>query len=106
MTSEQKQLPNLAICIILDIIGYASFSLPILGEFSDLVWAPLSAMIFYNLFGGKMGIFGGGFSFLEELLPFTDFIPTFSIAWFIRKNALQKEQTKTIRIERTALIKS
>lgn len=96
MTSTQKQLPNLAICIVLDIIGYASFTLPILGEFSDLVWAPLSGFLFYKLFGGKMGIFGGGFSFLEELLPFTDFIPTFSIAWFMRRNALLKEPTKNL----------
>ncbi|HSN60246.1 MAG TPA: hypothetical protein VLR49_04900 [Ferruginibacter sp.] len=84
MNTTNKPLPHIALCIILDIIGYASFSLPILGEVSDLIWAPLSGFIFYRLFGGKMGMLGGGLSFIEELLPFTDFIPTFTIAWVMR----------------------
>jgi hypothetical protein len=105
-TIIQKQLPNLSYCILLDIIGYASFALPMLGEFSDLVWAPVSGFLFYKLFGGKMGLWGGGFSFLEEILPFTDFIPTFTIAWFIRKRTLSKEQTQPIRIESIEIIKS
>jgi hypothetical protein len=78
----------------MDIIGYASFSIPGLGEFSDIVWAPLSGFIFYKLFGGKMGKFGGAFGFLEELLPFTDFIPTFTIAWFIKQRAIEKNKTR------------
>jgi len=84
MNTTNKPLPHIALCIILDIIGYASFSLPILGEVSDIIWAPLSGFIFYRLFGGKMGMLGGGFSFIEEILPFTDFIPTFTIAWVMR----------------------
>lgn len=100
MTIEQKQLPHLAICILLDLIGYASFTLPILGEFSDLVWAPLSSLLFYKLFGGKMGIFGGAFSFLEELLPFTDFIPTFTIAWFIKSRMVAKQEKQNIILSR------
>ena len=90
MTSTQSQLPSLALCIVLDIVGCASFTLPFIGEFSDVIWAPLSGIIFYNMFGGKMGVFGGGLSFLEELLPFTDFIPTFSIAWYMRSRAIGK----------------
>ncbi len=81
MTTIQKQTPSLAICLIMDVIGYSSFGIPVLGEFMDLAWAPISAFMFYKMFGGKMGVFGGGISFLEELLPFTDFIPTFTIAW-------------------------
>lgn len=92
MNTTNKPLPHIALCIILDIIGYASFSLPILGEVSDLIWAPLSGFIFYRLFGGKVGILGGGFSFIEELLPFTDFIPTFTIAWFLRSRSIKKEK--------------
>ena len=98
MTSIQSQLPSLALCIILDIVGYASFTLPFIGEFSDVVWAPLSGIIFYNMFGGKMGVFGGGLSFLEELLPFTDFIPTFSIAWYMRSRAISKEKEQQLMI--------
>ena len=76
-----KQQPSLALCIIMDVIGYASFALPGLGEFSDIVWAPISAFIFYKTFGGAKGAFGGLFNFAEEILPFTDFIPTFTIMW-------------------------
>lgn len=33
---------------------------------------------------------GGIFSFLEEISPGLDFIPTFTIAWFIRKQEVEK----------------
>lgn len=84
MNTTQKQMPPLALCILMDIIGYSSFAVPLLGEFSDLIWAPLSGFIFFRMFGGKMGVLGGGLSFLEEILPFTDFVPTFTIAWAMR----------------------
>lgn len=74
-----------------DIIGCASYLLPVLGEFSDVVWAPLSGVIFFALFGKKLGVFGGMFSIVEELLPGLDFIPTFTIAWFLRKKELEKQ---------------
>lgn len=88
---QSKPLPSLIICVLMDVIGYASFAIPGLGEFSDIIWAPLSGLIFYRLFGGKTGLFGGIFNFLEEILPFTDFIPSFCIAWFIR-SYYQKKQ--------------
>ncbi|CAN5863436.1 hypothetical protein BH11BAC4_BH11BAC4_13120 [soil metagenome] len=97
MPKKSSQLPNIVVCIIMDIIGYASFAVPGLGEFSDIIWAPLSAFIFYRLFGGRMGVLGGSFSFLEEILPFTDFIPTFTISWFLRSWAIDKTPSqKTI----------
>lgn len=90
MSTQKIFLPNLAICILMDLIGMFTYSLPALGEFGDVIWAPFSALVFYKLFGGKMGVIGGAFSFLEEMIPFTDVIPTFTIAWFIRKNAIDK----------------
>lgn len=65
----------------MDLIGMASFSIPLIGEFSDIIWAPLSAFIYYRAFGGTKGAFGGLFSFVEELLPGTDIIPTFTLTW-------------------------
>ncbi len=96
MTTTQTKSPSLILCIVMDIIGYSSFGIPLLGEFFDLAWAPLSAFIFYNMFGGKMGAFGSSISFIEELLPFTDFIPTFTIAWFLRSRAMQKEKQQQL----------
>ncbi|HRD58955.1 MAG TPA: hypothetical protein PK504_12960 [Ferruginibacter sp.] len=97
MNNNQKPLPSLILCIVLDLVGYASFSVPLLGEFADIVWAPVSGLLFYKLFGGKMGLLGGGFSFLEEFLPFTDFIPTFTIAWALRYFGKEKHQVSIIK---------
>ena len=84
------RLPNFLLCIVLDLFGCISYLLPLLGEAEDIVWAPLSAIIFYFMFGKKFGAFGGVFSFLEEISPGLEFIPTFSIAWFIRKQENEK----------------
>jgi hypothetical protein len=89
--SFSNPLPPLALCIILDVIGYLSFSIPFIGEFSDVIWAPLSAIIYFKLFGGRMGVIGGAFSFLEEILPFTDIIPTFTISWLLKSKAMAKK---------------
>ena len=109
--AQKSKTPSLVFCIVMDLIGYATFTLPLIGEALDLVWAPISAMIFFRTFGGWKGAFGGMFNFIEEILPFMDFIPTFTIAWglqhfFSRKNSgepinitgHQKRQNKLIRI--------
>lgn len=80
-----RQRPSLWLCILLDAIGCASYVVPALGELSDIVWAPVSAAIFYFLFGGRVGILGGIVDFLEEAFPATDIIPTFTIAWIYRR---------------------
>ena len=92
----KKQLPDLTVCIIMDLIGCASYLIPVLGEFSDIIWAPLSGMVFYSLFGKKFGMLGGAFAFAEELMPGFDFIPTFTIAWFIRKREMQQPGFKEV----------
>jgi hypothetical protein len=90
MNTEKQFLPSIVICVVMDLVGMFTYAIPALGEFGDIIWAPLSAMIFFKLFGGKIGVFGGAFNFLEEIIPFTDVIPSFTIAWFIRKNAIDK----------------
>ena len=40
---------------------------------------------------------GGIFSFIEELFPGVDLIPTFTIAWLIRKYEKDKIQLKQFR---------
>lgn len=76
-----KKQPTLFFCILMDLVGYASYAIPFLGEFADILWAPVSAMIFYKTFGGWKGAVGGLFNFVEELLPGMDFIPVFTITW-------------------------
>jgi hypothetical protein len=79
-----RRRPSLVICIILDLIGYATYSIPFFGEFLDLAWAPISGFIFYMMFGGWKGAIGGVLNFIEELLPGTDFIPSFTIMWLVQ----------------------
>lgn len=92
MKENEKELflPNIALCVLLDLAGMASYIFPALGEFADVVWAPISAYIFFKLFGGRLGMIGSVLNFLEEIIPFTDIIPSFTIAWFIRKNEFDK----------------
>lgn len=80
-----KIKPTLAFCLIMDLLGSATFLLPGLGEWFDILWAPVSAMLFFNSFGGKVGRIGSIINFAEEMLPFTDFIPTFTITYFYNR---------------------
>jgi hypothetical protein len=80
----QKPMPSLAMCLLMDFLGYATYGIPFLGEFLDILWAPISAFIFFRMFGGTKGLFGGAFNFFEELMPGLDFIPTFTITWLIQ----------------------
>jgi len=47
------------------------------GEVLDIGWAPISAIVLVQLFPGFKRF--AVFQFLEEILPATDFIPTFTI---------------------------
>ena len=89
-TEEKLFLPNIGLCILMDLIGMSSYFFPGMGEFSDIIWAPISGYVFFKIFGGRLGLIGGVLDFLEEILPFTDIIPSFTIAWFIRKKAMEK----------------
>jgi hypothetical protein len=80
-----RRQPSLIFCLLMDFVGYASYSIPVLGEVADVIWAPVSALIFFLTFGGWKGAVGGMFGFVEELLPGTDFIPSFTIMWFLQK---------------------
>jgi hypothetical protein len=69
----------------MDVLGAATYLWPVLGESFDIVFAPISAIVYYFVFGGKKAIIGASINFIEELLPFTDIIPTFTISWFLVK---------------------
>ena len=80
-----RRQPSLVFCLVMDLIGYATYAVPFLGEFADIVWAPISAIIFFITFGGWKGALGGIGNFIEELLPGTDFIPSFTLMWFLQR---------------------
>ena len=68
--------------ILFDAIGMLSFTIPFVGEFSDVVWAPLSGFLMTKMYKGRVGRIGGIISFVEEFFPFTDSIPSFTLVWF------------------------
>lgn len=72
---------NLILSLALDFVGYFSYAIPFLGEFADVVWAPISAILLTKIYKGSIGKIAGTFEFIEEILPFTDFIPTFTLTW-------------------------
>ena len=92
-----KRQPSLIFCIAMDLLGYATYSLPVIGEFADIIWAPISGLIFFLSFGGWKGAMGGLFGMVEELLPGTDFIPSFTVMWFIRNWNTKKQSLPAVR---------
>lgn len=89
----KKSKPSLSFCLLMDAVGMASYFFPFIGEGFDVVWAPLSAFLFYNHFSGKVARIGSIIDFAEEILPFTDFIPTFTLAYFYLKLRPGQETT-------------
>ena len=69
---------KLIISIVLDLIGLISFLIPVLAELIDVVWAPISALLIFQLYGSSLL---SGIAVIEESLPFTDIIPTATIGW-------------------------
>ena len=94
-----KRQPSLIFCILMDLVGYATYAIPFLGEIGDIIWAPISYIIFMSTFGGWKGALGGFGNFIEELLPGTDFIPSFTIMWFLQ-NMQNKNITTPARLSR------
>ena len=72
---------KLIAAILIDCLGFTSYLIPGLGELSDTVIAPLSALLLFAVFKSKKI---SAFGFAEEILPFTDFIPTGTIFWYRR----------------------
>jgi len=70
--------PKLALCVGMDLAGDASELIPVLGEFTDVAFAPVEAGLLKVLFQSNLI---AGFGFVEEILPFTDVVPTFTLAW-------------------------
>lgn len=67
--------------IAYDIVGMASMGIPVVGPFLDLLWAPYAAKTLQKMYPGKKGKLASYILFIEEILPGTDIIPTFTLMW-------------------------
>jgi len=75
-----KQLAKLVACMGIDLMGDATYFLPALGEAGDAAWAPAAAIALQMMFNANALSFLG---LAEELMPFSDWIPTACTAWFL-----------------------
>ena len=79
--NKDHKIRNLFLSLLFDALGMASFLIPGIGEFSDVIWAPLSGWLMTRLYKGKIGQIAGVVTFVEELMPGLDVVPTFTIMW-------------------------
>ncbi len=87
--------------IIYDIIGMATMFIPFIGPFIDMIWAPYAAMKMNEMYDGRKGKIASIIVFIEEILPITDYIPTFTLMWLYTFVLAPKKETevKTIEVE-------
>lgn len=65
---------------MIDIIGTSSELLPVVGELTDVVYAPIAGLVLRNLYGSNI-LFA--LEFAEEILPVTDILPLATICWVV-----------------------
>ncbi len=86
---EEKKRSDLISSLAIDALGMATFLVPALGETADVVIAPIISFLIYVVHRTTFGAIAG---FFEEIIPFTDIIPTATIIWPYRY-ILKKENT-------------
>lgn len=97
VTGEEITKNNkLLLGILFDAVGMLSFTIPLVGEFGDVVWAPLAGFLMTKMYKGRVGKVAGVLTFVEEILPFTDVIPSFTLTW-IYTYLIQKNQKDSIK---------
>lgn len=91
IANKRDKKTKLILSLIFDGIGMLSYIVPVFAESLDVIWAPISGLLLVIMYKGSVGKIAGLFGIVEELIPLTDIIPTFTITWFytyiIRKEA-------------------
>ncbi len=97
---RDRKYGRLLLGIVLDMIGMftSSWVVPILGDFVDVVWAPLAGFAMLRMYKGRVGQVAGSITLIEEALPGWDIIPSFTLTWLYvyvikRKPVINKEST-------------
>lgn len=71
---------RLIVSLWIDLIGSSSYFLPVVGEAFDLIWAPVQTVLIMALYDDITPNLKY-VSFIEEILPFTDIVPSATIGW-------------------------
>ncbi len=85
--------------ILYDVIGMITMVIPVVGPFLDILWAPIAAKKMSEMYSGTEGKVAAAIVFLEEILPFTDFIPTFTLMWCYTFIWKKQPKVQTIEVE-------
>ncbi len=88
---------NLGLSILFDGIGMLTYFFPGIGEFGDLAWAPVAGWLMTKMYKGNVGKAAGLFTLIEEAIPGTDVIPTFTIMW-VYTYVFKKEKKEIIEV--------
>lgn len=78
---NEKKRKDLMASLAIDALGMATYLVPALGETADIIIAPIVSILIYAVHRTTFGAIAG---FLEEIIPFTDIIPSATIIWFYR----------------------
>jgi hypothetical protein len=82
---------KLIVSLIIDFIGSSSYLLPFVGEGFDLAWAPIQTAFIIAMYDETMPSLKY-ISFIEEILPFTDVIPSGTMGWIREFSPLIMEE--------------
>ena len=94
---------RLLACVAIDLIGSSSELLPGIGELTDIVYAPVAATVLRSLFGSNV-VFG--LEFIEEILPFVDFLPLATICWVVDTFAPESRAAEFLRIGKYGFVRA
>ena len=79
---RENKIRNLLLGLLFDGVGMLSYLIPGIGEFSDIIWAPIAGWLMARMYKGRIGQAAAVVTFVEEMVPGLDVIPTFTIMWF------------------------
>lgn len=83
MDNQANKFKLLLIGLVVDAVGVltSSWILPGIGEFADIAWAPFTAWLMTRMYKGTAGKVAGLVTFVEEIVPFVDIVPSFTLMW-------------------------
>lgn len=93
---NRQKKTHLVISIIVDLLGMVSYLIPVLGEVTDIIYAPISGIAIFLIYKQNVtaGILGGLFGASEELF-LGDFIPTATLMWIYTYKMNNEKTLKT-----------
>jgi hypothetical protein len=92
---------RLAASLLIDLIGSSSYLLPFVGEGADIAWAPVQTILIMAMYDRTSPNLKY-VSFVEEILPFTDIVPSATIGWLAQFGlpmVLSKAEENNIHID-------